>query len=328
MLFLFRTRQTLFNFLLLFYAALLQSRSFFLPPLETASFQGLLSFPLINWADQQPVGAFFLRSALLFVEAFLINEIVNKNRISGEYNLLPGLFFILVSSILPEFIRLSPIHFINILLLLAIREIYSTYRIGDAATRIVNLGLLTGLASLFYFSSILFLVWAIAGLNIMRSLKLNEVFMLLSGFVIPYIFAGTWYFWYDNFAFFYEQQFLQAAGFLDWPKHPIYGLGFKLGCFALLVLLALGGYSRFMLRKTNQESRKIDLLYLFMLVSAFTPFIQAGIGLSHLLLLGIPLGIFLSFTFEGIKSRWAEFIHFVILVLMLLLHYRLFIFPF
>lgn len=327
MLFLFRTRQTLFNFLLLFYAALLQSRSFFLPPLETTAFQGLLSFPLINWGDHHPVSSFFLRTFLLFAEAFLINEIVSKNRISGEYNLLPGLFFILVSSFLPEFIRLSPVHFVNILMLLSIREVYSTYRIGDAATRIVNLGLLIGLASFFYFSSMVFLIWAVVGLNIMRSLKLREVFMLLSGFVIPYIFAGTWYFWHDDFTFFYEHQFRQASGFLNWSADPSYGLSFKLGCFALLVLLSVGGYSRFMLRKTNQESKKIDLLYLFMLVSGFTILTQASVGMSHLLMLSIPLGIFLSFTFEGIKSRWAEFVHLVILVLVLLLHYRLFIFP-
>lgn len=327
MLFLFRTRQTLFNLLLLIYAAILQLRTFFLPPVEIPAVQGLLSFPISNSFDPGSATVFFFRTFLLFVEGFLINEIVARNRIAGEYNLLPGLFFILIASFIPEFIQLSPLHLVNILLLLTLRELYETYRLNEAATRIINIGLLIGISSLFYFSTLFFLLWAINGINTMRSLKLKEVIMLLSGALIPYIFAFTWFFWHDQLPFFYERQFGNAAGFLVWSATTYYGAPFKLAIFGLFIIITLAGYSSFMLRKTNKEVKKIDLLYSFMLASALALFFQANVGLSHLLLLSMPLGILLSFSFEGIRNRWGEFLHLLLLVLTLLLQYRLFLFP-
>ena len=327
MLFLFRTRQPLFNFFLLWYAALLQLRTFFLPAPEPVRPQGLFADLLLSGITQQPALAFSLQVLLLFMGGLLINDLINKSRITGEYNLFPGLFFILVASFLPEFVQFSALYIILIFMLLVARQVFAIYRVNKASDYLVNIGLLIGVASLFYFSATIFLIWAMFGINSMRSLTVKEAIGLVIGFLIPYIFAGTWFFWNDNFGYFVEHQFELAAGFPNWSATVYPAFSLKMGWMAFWVLGALASYPYFSLKKTHAESKKIDLIYGFMLVAGLSVFVQAHPGLQHLLLLSLPLGIVLAFIFGTLRPRWGEFLHLLLLVVALLFQYRLFLFP-
>ena len=309
------------------YAALLQLRTFFLPAPEPVRPQGLFADLLLSDIAQQPALAFFLQVLLLFLGGILINDLTNKSRITGEYNLFPGLFFILVASFLPEFVQFSALHIALIFLLLAIQQLFLTYRVSKASDYLVNIGLLIGIASLFYFSTAIFLVWAMFGINSMRSLAFKDAIALIIGFLVPYIFAGTWFFWNDNVGYFIEHQFELAHGFPNWSAtvYPTFSL--KMGWMAFLFFGALASYPYFSLKKTHAESKKIDLIYGFMLLTGLSVFVQAHPGLHHLLLLSLPLGIVLAFIFGTLRPRWGEFLHLLLLVVALLFQYRLFLFP-
>lgn len=325
MLSLFRTRQTLFNFFLLFYAAALHLRTFFLPASEPLQVQGLFSYPLATMLAEQPTLSFVLQILLLFAAGVLANDLVNKNRITGTYNLFPGAFLILVASFLPEFIQFSGLHFVLILLLLTVRQVFGMYRVGKVSDYVVNIGLLIGVASLFYASAAVFLVWALFGINSMRSLYPKDVAALLIGFLLPYLFVGTWYFWNDNFDVFVAHQLEAALGFSGWLEATYPTL--KIGWFAFLILVSLISYPYFSQRKTHAEGKKIDLLYGLMPVAGVAVFAQNQPGFSHLLLLSIPIGVILAFIFGSIKPRWGEFFHLLLLVIAFLLQYSLFLFP-
>jgi hypothetical protein len=322
---LFRTRQTLFNFFLLFYAAALHLRTLILPASEPLQVQGLFSYPLATMLAEQPTLSFVVQILLLSTAGVLANDLVNKNRISGTYNLFPGAFLILVASFLPEFIQFSGIHFVLIILLLVVRQVFKMYRASNVTDHLVNIGLLIGAASLFYASGVVFLIWALFGINSMRSLYLKDTAALLIGFLLPYLFVGTWYFWNDNFDVFVAQQLKAALGFSGWLEATYPTL--KIGWFAVLILVSLISYPYFSQRKTHAEGKKIDLLYGLMPVAGVAVFAQDQPGLSHLLLLSIPIGIILAFIFGSIKPRWGEFFHLLLLVIAFLLQYGLFLFP-
>lgn len=325
MLSLFRTRQTFFNIFLLFYAAALQLRIFFLPASEPVRVQGIFSYPLTATLAEHPTLSFVLQILLLFVAGILINDLINKNRLSGTYNLLPGVFFILVTGFLPEFTQLSGIHFVLIFLLLTVRQVFSMYRVGKVSDHIVNIGLLIGVSSLLYASAAVFLIWVLFGINSMRSIHPKEVIALLIGFLLPYLFVGTWYFWNDNFGFFVSQQLQLALGFSGWSAATYPTL--KIGWFAFLILVSLISYPFLSRRKTHAEGEKIDLLYALMPFAGIAVFVQGQPGFSHLLLLSIPIGAVLAFLFGSIKPGWGEFFHFLLLVIAFLLQYSLFLLP-
>ncbi|MBK7410278.1 MAG: hypothetical protein IPJ40_20805 [Saprospirales bacterium] len=98
---------------------------------------------------------------LVFFQAILIVVMVNGNRINNESNLLPGVFYCLFASMVPEFMYPSPVLMGNTFLLLALLELMGVYKIPIASGRLYNVGFWISVASLFYFSNIGLLAFAI-----------------------------------------------------------------------------------------------------------------------------------------------------------------------
>lgn len=328
MLSIFRTNQLLYSILLLMYAALLHLSVFVLREAWTPVAPGVLSawvYQLLGGASG--INAEITAILLLTAQAAGINAIVLEHRLGEEQNLFPGLFYILISSMLPGMMHLSPALMGNTFLIIAMSELFRTYKNPHASGGIFNVGFWTAVASLFVPAYLVFLILGFVGLNSLRGLDLKERLMLLSGAVVPYGLAGVVMFWNGQLLSGIHTQFQEAfavASFVTITGFPFWAAA---SGFSLLVLLALTQFGGLVYRKTIQVQKKVSLLYWMLLIGGLSTLVIKGIQIENWLSVTIPLGIVLGFVFSNLPRRWSESLHLMLLATVLILHYKQFLLP-
>lgn len=287
----------------------------FLAPFKwTPSGQGILSELVYGWIGSQNVLSHILALVLLLIQGFLVNLLAISNRLSNEVNLFPGLFFILLSCALPDFLYLSPVLIGNTFFLIAMVELFKTYKNPACADSIFNVGLSIGIAGMFYFPFLFFFILGIAGLNILRAFTIREQLMILLGILVPVFLTGLYFYWFDRLDFFLESQFSRNFGFFNFQFIAGWEGYLKAGIFLLLIIFAVFNSGGYLVKKNIQVQKKIGILFWVLITGAFAAIFQSEITLEHFLMLAMPLGIFLGLTFTSMKPQWAEALHFLMVV--------------
>ncbi len=321
----FRTNQLAFNIFLIFYTILLRCSSFITPAQDwVPQKSGVLGIWIsVLCADFSGI-AFIIGILLVFLQGMLINVMIARFRMSNEITLFPGLFYILLASAIPEFLYLSPLLIANTFFIIVLFELFESYRKKSIVGNIFNVGFWLGVASLFYFSEIIFVLLAFFSSSILRKFRLKELLIIAIGFMVPFILASVYYFWYDQFSWFWETQFTNNIGFLDFDIKSSWETYTKIGFFIILLIVVFFSFGNYMSRKNLQVQKNISILYWALFFGFLSIFIQADIRLVHLLIFVVPLSIFLSFNFSTMRQSLAEAVHFILLVGILLMQFKYF----
>ncbi len=322
MLSLFRTNQFIANILLIFYALIVRGAAFW-GGLTAADTKGNLLFESIFGSVAAGSGTSALIAMLIvFFQALLVNIILAQHRMANELTLLPGAFYIFLASSFPNFLFLSPVLVATTFYLLALFEMFDTYKKYSVSGKIYNVGLWLGIASLFYSSLLLYFLLAIVGLRSLRAFRVREQLVLLSGFTTPYFLGFVYYYATDQALLYWQSHLVDGLSWwnpqisLDWQGY------LQLGFFAFFILLSLLSFNRYMIKKNIQVQKNIGILYWGMLFTLLAMPFQANLRLDHLLLMVPSLAIFLSFNFLNLSRSLAEVFHLLLLVGILLLHYQ------
>lgn len=321
MLALFRTNQFVANFLLLFYAVIVRGVVFIRAEGVVLSQPGIFTHTVWGWIPPESTWGFILATLLVVIQGIMINLLVSKYRIAREISLLPGLFFVLLSSAFTEFLYLSPLILANTFYIIVLYELFSTYRKYNAAGAIFNIGLWIAVGSLFYFSYCFLLILGIIGLVMLRSFTFREVLMLVCGLIAPYLLTGTYYFVTDQFHVFWNIQITSSIGFLDLNGEVNWIFYIKTGLCSFLLGVLVFSYNQYTKKKSIQQQKYIDVFFLAM-IAAILPFLlQANIRLDHLLILVPPAAVLISFNFQSARRGAAEAVHFLLLIGLLVLQF-------
>jgi uncharacterized protein DUF6427 len=316
---LFRTNQIAFNLLLIVYIFLVRGSGLLVTPVaEDLAGQGVLSDWLNGlWGTTGPT-AISVGIALVFLQALLINIVVAKFRMATTVSLFPGLYYALLSSMFPEFLALSPALLANTFFILALWELFETYRKNNVAGNIFNVGFWLGIASLFYFSEVVFLVLAFIGLNVLRAFKVKELLMLWIGFLVPYVISMVYFFWNDELGFFFQNYILGKFSFLDFQFLNSLESYIKLGIITALGLVVFFSFNDYYAKKNIQAQKNITVLFWALFIAAVSFLFQSNIQFFHLLIFTVPLGILLSFNFLKLSPPIAEAIHLLLFIAVLI----------
>jgi hypothetical protein len=272
--------------------------------------------------SSQNLAAHIIAMALLMGQGYLVNLLSINYRLSNEINLFPGLFYVWCCCAIPDFLYLSPVLIGNTFFLIALYQIFDTYKNPACADRIFNTGLWLGIASLFYFPFVFFLIVLLAALSILRAFNLQELMMILVGMFLPYFFVGLYFFWFNKFDFFYENQIARNFDFFNFNQIPFtWDTWVKLAIFFIALILVVANNGLYLAKKNIQVQKKINILYWVLIAAAVAVPFQANITFEHFLLIAPTLGIFLGLSFTAMKSQWAEAIHFLMVVLVLALQF-------
>jgi len=319
----FRTNQVFYSLMLIVYILLLRFSVFIAPFQWEPSGHGVLSESLYSLiGSSQSFTAHIVAMLLLMLQGYFVNLMCINNRISNDINLFPGLFYVWICCSIPDFLYLSPVLIGNTFFIFTLFQIFDTYKNPACANRIFNAGFWLGVASLFYFPFVFFLIVLIAALSILRAFNLQELLMILLGMFLPYLFVGLYFFWFDRFDFFYEHQVGRNFDFLNLSSIPFtWDVWVKLAIFLIALIYVITSNGSYLAKKNIQVQKKINILYWVPIAALVSLPFQANATLEHFLLLAPTLGIFLALTFTSLKSQWAEAIHFLMVVLALALQF-------
>lgn len=131
---------------------------------------------------------------ILTVLLFLLVNFNTSVFFIEERTFLPAFIYVLFSSLLPSLQVLNPVLPALVFLLPALKRIMEAYRKSGTAFNFFDAALLISIGSLFYADLIWFGLLVFAGIVLLRSVNMIEIFISVAGLLTPYIMVfGIWY---------------------------------------------------------------------------------------------------------------------------------------
>jgi hypothetical protein len=313
------------NALLLLVYALVLKFSMFLHPVapvlhpEDNYLYRLILRALDSVFHQAPLPYAILTFLILFTQATLFNRISNHHKVLPRPNYLPGMSYILITSLLPDWSHFSAPLLINSIMIWVwhrMMELYNSQRPGSA---IFAIGVWTGVVSLLYIPAIAFLLLVLFGLITMRPFRIREWFVGLLGFTFPYYFLFL---------------VLYLTGHWSWsnivphiifilPAHPS-SIWVSLGMAWLVIPFIIGGY--FVQKNLNkvliQIRKSWSLLLLFLMVAVIIILINEVNSYENWIIMAVPFAAFHAAAYYyPVRKTGPLILHWVIVAYIMVMNY-------
>jgi len=300
---------------LIFFAALLRIDSLLDPFIIFGDHSGFRQ----DWINQlvlaNPLVSTIIATVLLVFQAILLNQVLENNRLIPLNQLLPAAVYVLMMSSSVVLLQPNAMIIVNLIMILLLNTIYGMYGNHEPYRQAFDAGLLTGMASLFYFPTILFIAFVWICFLVYQTFRLRSIIITIAGLITSYLFVGFYFFWNDRliaeFSAFYQSFSIHfpLQFNMDAYVYVIWSL------FALLLFSGINEMIRRITANTIAIRRKFRILIIFFLVSLLTvPFSGADLKF-HLMLSLIPLASFLSAYLSQAKKLWfPELVMAIILI--------------
>lgn len=311
------------NFLLFVYAFLLKFPMFLNPVAPLAKQpDGFFYRMVLNWlspiGSSLPVIYAIVAFALMFTQAISLNKIVTTHRLFNKPSYLTGMTYILITSLFTEWFHFSSPLIINTLLIWVLGQLCRLNNSPNPKTILFNIGVVTGLATFFYFPSIAFALLIIVGLLITRPFILPEWILSLIGILCPYYFMFSWLYLTDRL----KDYRLPEIG-ITIPQLRGDTLAYIALVIVFLVLIIGIYFIQTNIRKQLVQARKSwGLIFLYLLVSLFVPFLNETDNFEYWILAAVPVSVISSASFLYPERKWFPMaMHWALVALIIITGY-------
>jgi len=250
-----------------------------------------VSFPLVY-----PLVAFIL----LFSQAFILTRVINNQRMMNRATYLPGMTYMLITSLFPEWNYFSAPLIVNTILLFVLSGLLKIYNQQNTKGTLFNIGVALGVASFIFFPSVTFIIWLLLALLVMRPFLLNEWLLCIIGITTPFYFYAIYLFITGHWN--WHQLWPNFSISLPSLRQSAWLAG---SAFLLAVPFLTGGYYvQDSLRRMLIQVRKgWSLLLLFLFVAIFVPFVNNTNTFENWVMVTIPFAAFHACTYLYSSSR-------------------------
>jgi hypothetical protein len=306
------------NIALLFIFGLLIKLPLFLAPRAAVSTP--LDGKLYQWVSlslqgQAPVVGSIVAFLLLYTQTLQVTNMVNEYRMIAKPTFLPGMAYLMVTSLLPEWSYLSGALIANTFIIWAFIKLFELYNLQGANSKIFNIGLLLGVASFFFFPSFLFAISVLIGLMILRPFRLNELVLLVFGMATPFYFYGVYLFLNDRLSIL--QLFPRLTFNVPALKNSIWQVGSTL--FLGIPFLFGGYFIQTHLRKMLIQARKTwSIVLLYLLLAIVIPFTNNTFTYTSWVIAAAPFAAFHACTYYYPLRRWLPVVLFYLMLAFIL----------
>lgn len=259
---------------------------------------------------------------LLFVQATLLNRIVNSLKLFPQQNYLTGMAYLLITSMMLDWSGLSAPLIVNLLLIWIWYQLIRLQNANNPKAAIFNVAMLVGVLPLIYAPAIVYILLLLLALIVIRPFRLTEIFVALLGVLAPYYFFFVLLFLTDQWGI--EKVVPQFDFFM--PKLPT-SLWLSGGLVLLLLPFVLGGYYvQDNLNKMLIQVRKSwSILLLILLVSLTIILTNPDGSYASWMVTVVPLAVFHAATYFYFTVRWpAVLLHWISFTFVILLNYGIF----
>ena len=309
------------NVAMLFIFSLLLKLPMFLYPKATVATEN--DGRLYHWLIRgMPEGSTMLYSViafvLLYVQALMINYLMNEYRMIIRQNYLPGMAYMLITSLVPEWNFLSAPLLSNTLIIWMFIYLFKLYNASNVKGHIYNIGLIAGINSYIFFPSLIFIICILLGLMILKPFRLNEIILFVLGCITPYYFHAIYLFLAGELSY---QNFFPRLGFkIPYLQNSIWLAG---STILLSVPFIIGGYyvQAHLIKMLIQVRKNWSIVLLYLLLAFFAPFINSAESFHTWILITAPFACFHACAYFYAKRIPALAIFFVTLCFILYQQY-------
>ncbi|MEZ5197927.1 MAG: hypothetical protein R2764_16540 [Bacteroidales bacterium] len=320
----FKTSFLLQYILLLILGGLLWWVSFFYPgtidlqinPYLTPGYALLDNFIAVNMLTGT-ISAF----SLIMIGAFFLNFILAKFALIPKNTLIPGLVYIVFMSHSTSLLYFHPVVIPAFLMIVVLYFLFQVYTATEAYAQIFNSGFIIAIASFFYFPSFYLILVVWISFIVFRLYYWREWLIVFFGFLTPFLFLWTYFFWIDEL----HLVFGSYAEYFSGLKPFDFDLQFSILNYivsAILIIFVL--WSVFLVagdlnEKTISVRKGYWLLFWFFIIATLTNIIACNFFRVHQVLLFIPSTAFIAYSFlRSHKTLWMD-LFFSLLVILILI---------
>lgn len=244
-----------------------------------------------------------IATVFIFFQALLVNYISSSQSILYKDNLLPALFFVLLNSLYPQQLVLSPQILANTFIILLLYRLCYLYESKLPLLLVFDAGILLGLGLLFNYDLIIYLPFILISVLYMTSFNLRYWMVAIFGIVLPAYFLGVIFFLTNHLNdFIYSFQYSLNKSYFN----PI-GIQFQQGVVWLLIIpIFIFSFidTQFNFYRHKVKTRRIQLVLLIMLLfGVISVFAENQSFMYGLCFLSVSLSFAMANFFIS-EKRW------------------------
>lgn len=246
----------------------------------------------------QLIAAIILLFQISYFNSFLIHY-----KAFEDNTYIPALVMVVLVHLSFDFLTLSPALMGSTFILLALGQLFSqTVRHQESPESVLLVGLFGGIALCFHFPFVVFLPFIVVAGVAISGFSLLQLVLCLTGYILPFILCGLYYFWIDGLEDFLSV-FVFATRFMDTYAHMTYWQLAQL--FVLPLLFTFGGFfiGSVLKRLTVNQQKQNQLIILFFVFSLPTIFVANRIVPFQLVVLLPGMAFFISQIFIYLKKN-------------------------
>jgi hypothetical protein len=266
-----------------------------------------------------PIGWSALTFLLLITQATLFDSVFNNYKVLPKPNFLPGMSYLLITSLLPDWAHFSAPLLINTIMIWVwyrMMDLYNSHRPGAT---IFNIGIWTGIVSLLYVPAVAFLLLVLSGLLTMRPFRVREWFVGLLGFTFPYYFLFLFLYLFGH----WKWADIAPSLVFNIPALPS-SIWTAMGAAWLVIPFIIGGFfvqknlSKFLI----QIRKSWSLLLLYLMVAIVIILILRVDSYDNWIMMAVPLAAFHAAAYYyPVKTNGPNILHWLIVLYILVMNY-------
>lgn len=318
----FRRNLFINYFFLLLFAIVLQLAFFFNWTSEDLAISLPINTSFLPAIFNDHVFQSVLAITLIALQGVTISRYVISNRFSRALSVIPGACFILYASFVMEDLSFHPALLANLFFILAVGNLYRTYKKFHPVTNIFNAGLFLSIASLIYYPYFLFFIILVLGLVSLRNTNLLDLSQLLIGFICGIFLVGV---------ILYANGHLDLLGQMILSNFSVPRIDFsdhsaliKPAVILLIIIVLIFNQGSIIRKKNFDVIRKLELNYWILLIGLISVFFNEVLEEIHLMVISFPVSVLAGLILEKKeRSITKEFIFLLALIFYFILVFKL-----
>jgi hypothetical protein len=257
---------------------------------------------------------------ILLFQSVYFNHILNSNNVLHHKSALPGLFYILFGTMNFDLVSLSPIQLGMTFLLPVLNILFKNIKLGTKTDDHFIAGMLVGIASLFYFPFLIFILFVIFSLATYSSFDFKRAIQTIYGFFIPWLLILVVFYLNHNIENFMSN-FIYGYFYINNLYYTSIESIIKLASISIILSIVSFVLLNRVHFLSNYQFAIIKIMS-FWFLFAFGAFFLVKEWSYYLSFIWIPVfAFFSSYLFLMMKKWWLSELFFILLIMLLSLQF-------
>lgn len=250
-----------------------------------------------------------LSSVLVFFQAVIFNLAINKSDLFNDKTYVPGLLYVIVTSMFADFYIISPAMLGVTFMIYAFDQLFQILKNGNNDEAAFRLGANLGLSFLFYKPMLMLCVLIIFDLLLYSNTRVRRYLISIFGFVFPIALVATFFYWNGSFGAFVEFFFLKSFS-IDTLYYlsisDVIGIYFIPFVLTVLGVFTLLNSSRYI----NIQSKSHYCFFHWLVIGSVSVIFATEFSSFSLFVIIPPMVFFITAFFTDAKRKWLSELYF------------------